>query len=158
MHPSQTNSTLRTDSKPRLGTSHIPRIPPQPSRPKSLAELMDRVEQSIGDGDRPFKVWLRVAESTRTDAESFLEKGENESAFVSFSISSRIVLEKIPTHPDYRVLLDPTQRHNLKLVSLYTKLRPRSCYSGFPCSGVCRRRQTMRAVGASGDGHHLIYL
>jgi hypothetical protein len=97
--------------------------PPQhqapPSRPHSIGELAERAKQILGEDPRPFKAWLRVAENARRDAKSFQEQGDLESSFVEYAKAATIVLEKIPAHPDYRVLLSTTQRHNMGLVSYF---------------------------------------
>ena len=88
-------------------------------RPHSLVELVDIMKQSLGDDSRPFKAcqWLRIAENARRDAKTFKEQGNLELAFVEYAKAATIVLEKIPFHPEYRVLLSTTQRHNMGLVS-----------------------------------------
>jgi STAM-binding protein len=86
-------------------------------RPRSIAELADIAKESLGDDARPFKTWLRIAENARRDAKSFHEQGNVESAFIEYARAATIVLEKIPAHPDYRVVLSTTQRHNMGLVS-----------------------------------------
>lgn len=100
-----------------------PALPPQhqapPSRPHSIGELAERAKQILGEDPRPFKAWLRIAENARRDAKSFQEQGDLESAFVEYAKAATIVLEKIPAHPDYRVLLSTTQRHNMGLVSYF---------------------------------------
>jgi USP8 dimerisation domain len=97
--------------------------PPQhqapPSRPHSIGELAERAKQILGDDPKPFKAWLRIAENARRDAKTFQEHGDLESAFVEYAKAATIVLEKIPSHPDYRVLLSTTQRHNMGLVSYF---------------------------------------
>ncbi|KAI0265418.1 hypothetical protein BC834DRAFT_879357 [Gloeopeniophorella convolvens] len=92
-----------------------PAQPRASSRPYSIAELAERAKQSLGEETRPFKSWLRVAENARKDGKTFQEQGDLESAFVEFARAATIVLEKIPAHPDYRVLLSSTQRHNMGL-------------------------------------------
>jgi STAM-binding protein len=94
-----------------------PSQPQASSRPYSIAELAERAKQALGDDVRPFKAWLRIAENARRGAKSFSEQGDLESAFVEYAKAATIVLEKIPAHPDYRVLLNTTQRHNMGLVS-----------------------------------------
>ncbi|KAI0301378.1 hypothetical protein BC826DRAFT_888745, partial [Russula brevipes] len=86
-------------------------------RPHSIAELAEHAKQSLGDDPRPFKTWLRIAENARRDAKGFREQGDIESAFIEYARAATVVLEKIPAHPDYRVLLTTTQRHNMGLVS-----------------------------------------
>jgi STAM-binding protein len=90
---------------------------PSTSPPRSITELAEIAKQSLGDDARPFKTWLRIAENARRDAKSFHEQGDVESAFIEYARAATIVLEKIPAHPDYRVVLSTTQRHNMGLVS-----------------------------------------
>ena len=98
---------------------------PQPaSRPHSIAELAETAKQSLGDDSRPFKTWLRIAENARRDAKTFREQGNLELAFVEYAKAATIVLEKIPFHPEYRVLLSTTQRHNMGLVSYICQMAP----------------------------------
>jgi hypothetical protein len=115
-----------------------PRTAPPPleaSRPHSLAELAETAKQSLGD-DRPFKTWLRIAEIARRDAKSFQEQGDLEASFIEFARAATIVLEKIPSHPDYRVLLTTTQRHNMGLVSYLDPLHL-ACYQNYHAAVVC---------------------
>jgi hypothetical protein len=98
-------------------------------RPHSIAELAETAKLSLGGDPRPFKSWLRIAENARRDAKSFQEQGLLESAFVEFAKAATIVLEKIPTHPEYRVLLTPIQRNNMGLVSCFPSLLPPSASS-----------------------------
>ena len=97
--------------------------PPQhqatPSQPRSIGELAEHAKQIVGEDPRPFKAWLRLAETARRDAKSFQEQGDLESAFIAYAKAATIVLEKIPAHPDFRVLLSTTQRHNMGLVSRF---------------------------------------
>ncbi|KAI0249308.1 hypothetical protein BJV78DRAFT_1088396, partial [Lactifluus subvellereus] len=86
-------------------------------RPHSIAELAEIAKHTLGDDNRPFKTWLRIAENARRDAKNFQEQGDLEAAFIEFAKAATIVLEKIPAHSDYRVLLTSTQRHNMGLVS-----------------------------------------
>ncbi len=105
------NVTRSNPAQPRM-------VPPlEPSRPHSIAELADIAKQSLGEDGRQFKSWLRMAENARRDAKGFQEQGDLESAFIEFARAATIVLEKIPSHSDYRVLLSSTQRHNMGLVS-----------------------------------------
>ncbi|TFY61127.1 hypothetical protein EVG20_g7174 [Dentipellis fragilis] len=85
------------------------------SRPPSIAELADRAKADSWDPQRPLKHWLRTAEHLRSSAKQSLERGDLESAFVEFARAARIVLEKMPTHEDYKVLLNAQQRHNMGL-------------------------------------------
>ena len=107
---------------------------PQPaSRPHSIAELAEISKQSLGDETRPFKTWLRIAENARRDAKAFREQGNLELAFVEYAKAATIVLEKIPNHPEYRILLSPTQRHNMGLVSYICPMSHNCCSVGHPC-------------------------
>jgi USP8 dimerisation domain len=103
----------------RANTYSVQPQAPASHPPHSIAELAERAKQTLGGDPRPFKAWLRIAENARRDAKSFQEQGDLESAFVEYVKASIIVLEKIPAHPDYRVLLSTTQRVNMGLVSRY---------------------------------------
>lgn len=105
------NPTRSNPAQPRTAPT-----PLEASRPHSIAELAELAKQSLGDDVRPFKTWLRIAETARRDAKSFQEQGDLEASFIAFARAATIVLEKIPSHPDYRVLLSTTQRHNMGLV------------------------------------------
>jgi STAM-binding protein len=94
------------------------------SRPHSIAELAEVVRVSLGNEARPFKTWLRLAQNVRGDGKSFQEQGDLEHAFIEFGKAATIVLEKIPSHPDYGVLTTQTQRHNIGLVSYLHQLAP----------------------------------
>ena len=94
------------------------------SRPHTLAELVEMAKQSLGDDVRPFKAWLRIAETARRDAKGFQERSDLKSAFIEFARAATIVLEKIPSHADYKVLLSQTQRYNMGLVSGFNQLAP----------------------------------
>jgi hypothetical protein len=109
---------------PTLASSNVthpapppPQHPAPPSRPYSIGELAERAKQILGEDPKQFKTWLRIAENARRDAKSFQEQGDLESAFVEYAKAATIVLEKIPAHPEYRILLSTTQRHNMGLVS-----------------------------------------
>jgi len=113
------NSTLSNSTLAPPPSQHQPA-----SRPRSIAELAELAKQSLGDEPRPFKTWLRTAENARRDAKTFEEQGNLELAFVVFAKAAMIVLEKIPFHPEYRVLLSRTQRVNMNLVSYICPMTP----------------------------------
>jgi hypothetical protein len=52
---------------------------------------------------------------------------------VEYAKAATIVLEKIPGHPEYRVLLSTTQRHNMGLVRYLYSLGPHKCASVGQC-------------------------
>ena len=115
--PGPTRVNQNPNSAPSNHAQEAPAPELQTSRPYSIAELAERAKQALGDDARPFKSWLRIAENARRDAKSYSEQGNLESAFVEYVKAAAIVLEKVPAHPDYRVLLSATQRHNLGMVS-----------------------------------------
>ena len=120
------HTTATTDYQayqdPNLAPSSLAQAAPPPSQPQSssrptIIEPAKHSEQSLGDTTSPFEAWLRIAENAYRDAKSFYELGVLESAFVEYAKAATIVFEKIPAHPDYRVLLSTAQRHNMGLVS-----------------------------------------
>jgi hypothetical protein len=110
-----------------------------PSRPHSIGELVERVKQTLGEDPRSFKAWLRIAENARRDAKSFQEQGDLESSFVEYAKAATIVLEKIPAHPDYRVLLSTRQCRNVGLVSYFYPI-------AHDCGSVGRVHSRMNAL------------
>ncbi|KAI0045627.1 hypothetical protein FA95DRAFT_1560979 [Auriscalpium vulgare] len=90
---------------------------PQPNRPPvSIAELADRAKAAIAESSpKGLKHWLRTAENARREGKRYAEDGELENAFVEYAKAATIVLEKLPNHKDYRVLLTSAQRHNMSL-------------------------------------------
>jgi USP8 dimerisation domain len=136
--PSQVyqNSISAPSIPPQSRAGPIPSQLQEPSRPHSILELGERVKHLLGDDPRPFKSWLRTAETARREAKGLQEQGDLESAFVEFAKAATIVLEKIPAHPDYRVLLTPTQRHNMDLVSCFLPLLSLSASPQNSCAVV----------------------
>jgi len=97
------------------------------SRPLSYSELIERTEhhwQSLKNDSKTLKGWLRLAESIHRSAKSFHKQGVLDSAFVEYKKASTIVLEKIPAHPDYGVLLSTKHRDNINLVSHFYPIGP----------------------------------
>jgi hypothetical protein len=73
---------------------------------------------------KTLKGLLRLAESIRRDAKSLHKQGDLDSAFVEYVKAAIIVLEEIPAHPDYMVLLGTKHRHNMRLVSHFYHRSP----------------------------------
>lgn len=93
-------------------------------RPQSPHELTQRARKSVGDAARPFEAWLRRAMDAERAAYRYQEQGDFESAFFEFGIAGIILIEKIPCHPDFIVLLTTTQRHSIYMVSYLRSLPP----------------------------------
>jgi hypothetical protein len=87
-------------------------------RPATIAELAERARGDFWDPSRELKYWLRIAQKYRNDGKEFVAQGALEHAFIAFARSATIVLEKLPMHRDYQVLLSEPQRTNLQLVSV----------------------------------------
>jgi STAM-binding protein len=68
---------------------------------------------------RSFKAWLRIAENAKSDAKAFQVQDDLESAFVEYAKTATILLEMLPSHPDYSVLLSTTQRHDMGLMGYF---------------------------------------
>ena len=129
-HPAtfQRGPTL-LDQKPNSALSELTEAPP-PSQPQEtsqshrISELAELAARSLGDVFRPLKIWLEIVENVVQDAKRFHEQGHLESAFVEYTKATMIAIGKIPSHPDYWVLLNATQRHNISLVSYILPIVP----------------------------------
>lgn len=86
-------------------------------RPASIAELAQAAEQaSFWDPSKNIKVYLRKAQNYRADGQAYAEEGDLERAFIVYAKAAKMVLERIPTHRDYKTALNAEQRHYLGLV------------------------------------------
>ncbi|OBZ76162.1 AMSH-like protease sst2 [Grifola frondosa] len=82
-------------------------------RPATIAELAAQAQDNLWDPSKGLKHWLRTAEKARRTAEAYVEARNFERAFVEYAKAATIVLEKLPSHPEYQTLLNADQRHNL---------------------------------------------
>ena len=87
------------------------------ARPATIAELAAQARENLWDPSKDLRHLLHAAESSRCTAETRLLSKDYEGAFVEFAKAATLVLEKIPTHKEYRTLLKTDQRHNLSMVS-----------------------------------------
>ena len=90
------------------------------AKPATIAALAERALENIWDERRELKHFLRIAERSRKEGKEFVKQGDLENAFVSFARAATLVLEKLPTHRDYKKLLNESQRQNLMLVCDFT--------------------------------------
>lgn len=86
-------------------------------RPRSIAELAAIAQHNLWDPSKPLKHWLRTAEKARKVGQSYVDASNYEAAFIEFARAATIVLEKLPIHQEYNVLLNADQRANLAMVS-----------------------------------------
>ncbi|KAI0062561.1 hypothetical protein BV25DRAFT_1885276 [Artomyces pyxidatus] len=118
VNPNQASGSTSSPSRPQPSPSRsqsVPtRIQPTP-KPVSIAELAERAKAAVGESPKGLKHWLRTAEAARHAGKRYTEQGELENAFVEYAKAATIVLEKLPNHKDYRVLLNSAQRHNMGL-------------------------------------------
>ena len=113
------STTMSSSSYP----SYTPGAGPSTSRsnyyrPATIAELAAQAQENLWDPSKGLKHWLRTAEKARRSAELLVQNHDYENAFVEYAKAATIVLEKLPQHREYEVLLNADQRHNLGLVSV----------------------------------------
>ena len=99
------------------------------TRPATIAELADKSREDLWDPNKHLKHWLRTAELARKSGKQYAEGGDYERSFIQLARAATIILEKMPTHKDYRTLLTESQRNNLVLVSLYLSFFTRQVVS-----------------------------
>lgn len=88
------------------------------NHPRTIAELAAIAQHNVWDPNRPLKHWLRTAEKARKVGNNHVDARDYEAAFIEFARAATIVLEKLPTHSEYHVLLNADQRTNLGMVSV----------------------------------------
>jgi STAM-binding protein len=97
-------------------------MPAEPSssscRPCSIPELEDRALKGLWDPSKGMKHWLKAGDGFLVTGKAHHEAGKLEAAFTEFTKAATIILERLPTHKEYYILLTPTHRHNLGLVSI----------------------------------------
>ncbi|KIP05613.1 hypothetical protein PHLGIDRAFT_144740 [Phlebiopsis gigantea 11061_1 CR5-6] len=89
--------------------------PSHHGRPRSIAELAAIAQHNLWDPSKPLKHWLRTAEKARKLGQSYVDASNYEAAFIEFARAATIVLEKLPIHQEYNVLLNADQRANLAM-------------------------------------------
>lgn len=93
-------------------------------KPSTIAQLAEAALENLWDETRELKYYLRTAERYRKAARQHVLDNDLENAFVMFAKAATLVLEKIPTHRDFNMLLNRDQRHNLALVCLCSLVTP----------------------------------
>ncbi len=85
-------------------------------RPRTLAELANVATTDSYDPSRSLKDQLRAADQLRRDAKGYAKQGQLEPAFVNAARAATMILEKMPSHPQYAGL-KREQKDALKGVS-----------------------------------------
>ena len=89
----------------------------------STSELAAIAARDAWAPNKPLKHWLRTAEKARKAGQAYVEAQNYESAFVEFARAATIVLEKLPLHAEFQVLLNAEQRRNLSMVRRVVTIR-----------------------------------
>ncbi|KAI0061314.1 hypothetical protein BV25DRAFT_1826794 [Artomyces pyxidatus] len=84
------------------------------SFPFVITVFEDRARTQIGRRDQPIKHWLRFAEAARRAGHHAMESGFFGEAFVEYAKAAIIVVEVLPQHRDFDVLLTARQQANLE--------------------------------------------
>ena len=90
----------------------------KPLRPTSVSELTVSARENQWDPDASLKQWLRTADHLRQAARLHVQEKNYEAAFIEFSRTSIIILERVLNHRDYNIKLNGEQRRNLSTVSI----------------------------------------
>ncbi|KAJ9100099.1 hypothetical protein QFC19_005779 [Naganishia cerealis] len=71
-------------------------------RPKSIAELTREANEGIHWNTRyPLKIWLTSVNKLRDKALEYQQAGRNDIAFILMARAATIIIQKLPTHPEY---------------------------------------------------------
>lgn len=68
------------------------------------------------DSSKTLKFWLKAAQLARNKGKDLVNGEDIEGAFVEYAKAATIALEMIPTHSEYNVSLNISQRSNLDQV------------------------------------------
>lgn len=99
-----------------LYLSNTPRADPSLTRPPTISELAKRAHIPWDNECMGLKHYLKLAEKHRREGKQYARLGDAENAFVELAKAATLVLERVPEHPDYNTMLNPTQQHNLSMV------------------------------------------
>ena len=91
-----------------LGYSDIP----------SLEELERRARDGLYDPTKNLKHWLRFSNQCRRNSRIRAEEGNLAESFVELTKATVLILEMLPRHPGYKLVLNATQKANLRNVRL----------------------------------------
>lgn len=113
---------ISSKSRPSISMSRSAKpptitVPQSGGRPSSIAELANKAQEDVWPETRGLRGLLRAADRHWQEGKEYLEKGDLDNAYISLARAAPLVLEKLPSHPDYKTMLSDTQRHNLALVS-----------------------------------------
>lgn len=81
-------------------------------RPATIRELAERARVDW-DSSKTLKFWLKAAQLARNKGKDLVNGEDIEGAFVEYAKAATIALEMIPTHSEYNVSLNISQRSNL---------------------------------------------
>ncbi|EJD51825.1 Mov34-domain-containing protein [Auricularia subglabra TFB-10046 SS5] len=96
-------------SKPATPASKAGSTPP-----RSIAELAKAAQSYPYDGTKSLKDILVGASALRKQGDQYAVDGDLENAFICYARAATIVVERVPTHSNYREL-SHVHRHNLTL-------------------------------------------
>lgn len=115
-------STIRSSALPNMAMSIAHLSIPSRDQPYSIAELAKISEPTSYDSSRSIKDQLRAVETLRKQGQQHRQEGDYQSAFVYLARAATVVLEKLPTHPQYNSL-NAEQKGALKDVSPHAHLK-----------------------------------
>ena len=91
-------------------------------------ELERRARDNLYDPTKNLKHWLRFSNQCRRNSRMRAEEGNLAESFVELTKATVLILEMLPRHPGYKLVLNATQKANLRNVRGFLFL--------FPCGAV----------------------
>ncbi|KAL8751909.1 MAG: hypothetical protein Q9199_006109 [Rusavskia elegans] len=99
-------------------------------QPMSVEQIVEQAENFEYNPLVPFKHWSRSAGTLIKEAEIYDHEGNEQQAYLLLFRHARLILDKLPTHPEARskendIVLQQLRKDVLRNISKLEKLRPR---------------------------------
>jgi len=127
--PYRNQFPISDDSPPRRLVAPAPE---RKTRPATIRELADMSREDLWDPEKSIRHWVNAEDLARRTGKHYAMNGDYERGFAQLTRSASI-LENIPTHKDYHMLLTSTRDNLISVIlSFFFPARPHRAPSSFP--------------------------